>query len=47
MTPHDKATAIAAKLRGIRLDIIVTAEDILAKVCGEDELNFYYLKLCR
>lgn len=45
MTVHDKSTAIAAKLRSIRLDVIVTAEDILAKVSGEEELEFYYYKL--
>lgn len=47
MTPHDKASAVAAKLRGIRLDVIVTAEDILAKCSSEDELDFYYAMLMK
>lgn len=46
MTVHDKATAIAAKLRSIRLDVIVTAEDILDKVSSEEEFNFYWTMLC-
>jgi hypothetical protein len=37
---------IADKLRNIRLDAIVTAEDVLAKVSGEEELNFYWTMLC-
>jgi hypothetical protein len=37
---------IADKLRNIRLDAIVTAEDVLAKISGLDELNFYWTMLC-
>ena len=45
MTAHDKASAIAGKLRRIRLDIMVTAEDVLLKVSDKRELEFWYRKL--
>ena len=45
MDSHTKASLIADKLRNIRLDAIVTAEDVLDKVSGEEELNFYYTML--
>jgi hypothetical protein len=37
---------IADTLRNIKLDAIVTAEDVLDKVSGEEELNFYWTMLC-
>lgn len=46
MDSHTKAAMIADTLRNIRLDAIVTAEDVLAKVSGVDELNFYWTMLC-
>ncbi len=46
MTSHEKASAIASALRNIRLDVIVTAEDILAK-CNSAELDWYYRWLCK
>lgn len=46
MDSHTKAAMIADKLRNIRLDAIVTAEDVLAKVSGVEELNFYWTMLC-
>ncbi len=46
MTDHAKAAAIADKLRNIRLDVIVTAEDVLLKCDDATELDFYYHKLC-
>lgn len=46
MTDHEKASAIASKLRNIRIDAIVTAKDILAK-CSGAELDWYYRWLCK
>lgn len=46
MDSHTKASMIADKLRNIRLDAIVTAEDVLDKVSSEEELNFYWTMLC-
>jgi hypothetical protein len=46
VTNHEKAVLIADTLRNIRLDAIVTAEDVLAKVSSEEELNFYWTMLC-
>lgn len=46
MDSHTKASMIADKLRNIRLDAIVTAEDVLDKVSGVEELDFYFSKLC-
>lgn len=46
MDSHTKASMIADKLRNIRLDAIVTAEDILAKCVSVNELNFYWTMLC-
>ncbi len=46
MSDHEKASAIASALRSIRLDVIVTAEDILAK-CNSAELDWYYRWLCK
>ena len=45
MTAHDKASAIAGKLRRIRLDIMITAEDILLKTGSKQELEFWFRKL--
>lgn len=48
MTDHDKASAIADKLRNITLfmphesRVFVTAEDVLAKVQSDAELDYYY-----
>lgn len=42
VTDHDKAVSIADHLRKIRLDVIVTAEDILSKCRSAEELGFYY-----
>lgn len=39
LTRHEKATAIADKLRNIRLDVIVTAEDVLTKCRSAEELG--------
>lgn len=47
MTDYDKAVSIADHLRKIRLDVIVTAEDILAKCRSPEELEFYYEMLLR
>ena len=47
LTRHEKANAIADKLRNIRLDVIVTAEDILSKCRSAEELEFYYEMLRR
>ena len=44
---HEKAAAIADKLRNIRLEVIVTAEDVLLKCRDDAELDFYYNHLCR
>lgn len=46
MDSHTKASLIADKLRNIRLDAIVTAEDVLAKCENVNELNFYWTMLC-
>ncbi|MCR4889339.1 MAG: hypothetical protein K5979_09220 [Ruminococcus sp.] len=46
MDSHTKASLIADKLRNIRLDAIVTAEDVLDKCESVNELNFYYTMLC-
>lgn len=46
MSNIEKATAIAYKLHELRRDIDVTAEDVLDKVSGEEELNFYWTMLC-
>ncbi len=45
MSSHEKAVLIADKLRNIRLDVIVTAEDILLKVESDGELDFWFRKL--
>lgn len=45
MSDIEKATAIAYKLHELRRDIDVTPEDVLAKVSGEEELDFYYTML--
>ena len=47
MTDHAKAEAIADKLRNIRLDVVVTAEDVLLKCDDAAELDFYYTMLLR
>lgn len=47
MTDHDKAVSIADHLRKIRLDVIVTAEDIISKCRSAEELGFYYEMLRR
>jgi len=47
VTDHDKAVSIADHLRKIRLDVIVTAEDILTKCRSAEELSFYYEMLRR
>ena len=47
VTDHDKAVSIADHLRKIRLDVIVTAEDILSKCRSAEELGFYYEMLRR
>lgn len=47
MTDHEKAVSIADRLRKIRLDVIVTAEDILSKCRSAEELSFYYQMLRR
>lgn len=47
MKNHEKAAAIADKLRNIRLEVIVTAEDVLLKCLDDAELDFYYRYLCR
>lgn len=44
---HDKAVAIAARLRSIRIEVIVTAEDILLRCRNSRELDFYYRGLCK
>ena len=46
MSNIKKATAIAYKLHELRRDIDVTPEDVLTKVSGPDELNFYWTMLC-
>lgn len=46
ITSHDKAAAIADKLRNIRMDAYVTAEDILMKCRNCEELEFYYWWCC-
>ena len=46
LTRHEKATAIADKLRNIRLDVVVTAEDVLLKCENDEELNFYFHWCC-
>ena len=47
MSDHDKAAAIADKLRNIRLDVIVTVEDVLTKCRSAEEMGFYYEMLRR
>lgn len=47
ITNHDKAAAIADKLRNIRLEIILTAEDVLLKCLDDAELDYYFRNLCR
>lgn len=47
MTDHAKAAAIADKLRNIRLDVVVTAEEVLLKCDDAAELDFYYTMLLR
>lgn len=46
MSDIEKATAIAYKLHELRRDIDVAPEDVLDKVSGADELNFYWTMLC-
>ncbi len=43
---HDKAAVIADKLRNIRMDAYVTAEDILMKCRSWEELEFFYRWCC-
>lgn len=45
MSDYEKACAVADKLRNIRMGVIVTAEDVLAK-SEPGELDFYYGRLC-
>ena len=47
MKNHEKAAVIADKLRNIRLEVIVTAEDVLLKCRDDAEPDFYYRYLCR
>lgn len=47
MTDHDKANAIAAKLRELtKLRSGITAEDVLKKCCCSKELGWYYRAVC-
>jgi hypothetical protein len=49
MSDIEKTQALAIKLDSFSTDrcrIDVSPDDVLAKVSGEDELNFYYTMLC-
>lgn len=46
MNDHEKAVAIADKLRNMtNFRVVVTAEDVLSK-SGGDELDFFYRWCC-